>query len=88
MPDARRRGVRFPANLTALWAEALCDLETTVARIRAERDQLLVIARDADLIAGARKNGPTPATSATIIDLSAIFAREQLARRQHDGGAA
>ena len=95
-PDAQKRGVSFPADLTALWAAALRDLQADVlalemnfARVRAERDQLLSIAQDADLIAGSHRHAPT-GMSATVIDLTPILAREwkNRARPAPEGGAA
>lgn len=92
--DAQRHGVTFDAGLTAQWAEALRvavsdirALEDGYARVTYERDQLLAIARDADLIAYAKSGAPRASFSAgdgNIIDISGILQREHHA----PGGAA
>ena len=60
-PEAATAGVTFPPDLCALWSEALRlasldirALEDAYARVVHERDQLLAVAEDADLIAHAR----------------------------------
>ena len=95
-PEAATAGVTFPPDLCALWSEALRlasldirALEDAYARVVHERDQLLAVAEDADLIAHARAGAPR--RSADIIDLSAVLGREHrrnLCVADDQGGAA
>ena len=75
------------------YARSLCDLATsarlmfeTFDRVVRERNQLIAIAEDADLIAVAKAGAPGPVRDGNVIDLSAMFAREQAVN--HPGGAA
>lgn len=98
--DWRMRAYRTDLTVSAedaeTYARSLADLATsaklmfeTFERVIAERNQLLAIARDADLIAVARAGapGPVPIREGNVIDLSALFAREQ-AVNHPTGGAA
>ena len=95
--DWRMRAYRGDLTVSAedaeVYARALADLATsaklmfeTFDRLVHERNQLLAIARDADLIAFAKAGAPGPVRECNVIDLTALFAREQAVN--HPGGAA
>lgn len=84
----------FPADITALWAEAMTtlaadvrQLEDAVAAVSHERDQLLAIAQDMEAAtAGATAQ---PVCDGVVIDCAEIFLRERAFRSAPDlGGAA
>ena len=83
-PAAQRNGVTFPADLTALWAEALREvvrdiraLEDGYALATHERDQLLAIAQEIDVVAFAKAGRLRPVQrDGNVIDLGPILRRE------------
>lgn len=96
LPASHQAGITFPADLTALWAEALREagdmartLESQVVALTVQRDAgierigAMAYAMDqirARLPAQYRTLAPAPVAS-NVVDLSEAFRREQARRR-------
>ena len=94
-PAAQREGIAFPADLTALWAEALQDaadmartLESQVVALTVQRDagieRIGALSYALDQLKHrlpAQYRTPAPVAS-NVVDLSEAFLREQAARRR------